>query len=80
MPISAWPNNSGSLISLPKITTSSSRKLRAEKNVDKLLPVPAVFILSKKGNIKFEYINPNYNQRMSAALLKAAAAAVYSEL
>ena len=50
------------------------------KNVDKLLPVPAIFILSKKGNIKFEYINPNYNQRMSPALLKAAAAAVYSEL
>lgn len=50
------------------------------KNVDKLLPVPAIFILSKKGTIKFEYINPNYNQRLSPALLKAAAAAVYSEL
>ena len=50
------------------------------KNVDMLLPVPSVFILNKKGNIRFEYINPNITQRLSPALLKAAAASLYEEL
>lgn len=50
------------------------------KNVDKLLPVPSVFILNRKGNIRFEYINPVITQRLSPALLKAAATALYPEL
>ncbi|TBO43601.1 peroxiredoxin family protein [Pedobacter kyonggii] len=50
------------------------------KNTDKLLPVPSVFILNKKGNILFEYINPNMTQRLSAPLLKAAAAALRQEI
>lgn len=50
------------------------------KNIDKLLPVPSVFILNRKGNIRFEYINPNITQRLSASLLKAAAASLYNEL
>ena len=50
------------------------------KNVDKLLPVPSVFILNKKGNILFEYINPDITQRLSAPLLKAAAAALREEI
>lgn len=50
------------------------------KNTDKLLPVPSVFILNKKGNILFEYINPNFMQRLSAPLLKAAAAALREEI
>lgn len=43
------------------------------KNLDKLLPVPSVFILNKAGEIAFEYINPNFKQRISASLMKAAA-------
>lgn len=50
------------------------------KNIDKLLPVPSVFILNKKGSILFEYINPNITQRLSAPLLKAAAAALREEI
>lgn len=50
------------------------------KNVDKLLPVPSVFILDKKGKILFEYINPDITQRLSAPLLKAAAAALREEI
>jgi peroxiredoxin len=50
------------------------------KNVDKLLPVPSVFIISKKGNIRFEYINVDFKQRINPDLLKAVAQAVYSEL
>ncbi|MCJ8345201.1 AhpC/TSA family protein [bacterium] len=34
------------------------------KNIHNLLPVPAVYILNKKGNIRFEYINPNISQRL----------------
>lgn len=49
-------------------------------NVDKLLPVPSVFILDKKGKILFEYINPDITQRLSAPLLKAAAEALHSEM
>ena len=43
------------------------------KNVDKLLPVPSVFILNKAGEIAFEYISPNFKQRISSSLMKAAA-------
>ncbi|MET4082648.1 peroxiredoxin [Pedobacter sp. UYP30] len=43
------------------------------RNVDKLLPVPSVFILNKVGEIAFEYINPNFKQRISSSLMKAAA-------
>jgi len=50
------------------------------KNVDKLLPVPSVFILNRKGRILFEYINPDITQRLSAPLMKAAAAALRSEI
>lgn len=50
------------------------------KNVNKLLPVPSVFILNRKGRILFEYINPDITQRLSAPLMKAAAAALRSEI
>ena len=35
------------------------------------LPVPSVFILNQQGEILFEYISPNYKQRMSKELLLA---------
>lgn len=35
------------------------------------LPVPAVFVLNTKGEILFEYINPNYKERMPGDLLLA---------
>jgi peroxiredoxin len=43
------------------------------KNVEKLLPVPAVFLVNQSGVIKFEYINPNFKERISSKLLMAAA-------
>lgn len=36
------------------------------------LPVPAVFVLGQDATILFEYISPNYKQRMSGELLIAA--------
>ncbi|MBT8220083.1 MAG: AhpC/TSA family protein [Bacteroidia bacterium] len=34
-----------------------------------LLPVPAVFVVDTHGTILFEYISPNYKQRMSGDML-----------
>lgn len=57
---------------LPKTTSGM--------NKDLLLPVPSVFILSKSGKIHYEYINPDFKQRLSPDLLKAVAATIYKEL
>lgn len=38
-----------------------------------LLPVPSLFIVDTQGLILFEYISPNYKQRIPAELLLAAA-------
>ena len=38
-----------------------------------VLPAPAVFILDKKGVVKFSYVNPNYKERLSPELLYQAA-------
>ncbi|WP_411973874.1 peroxiredoxin-like family protein [Sphingobacterium sp. Lzh-3] len=50
------------------------------KNTDMLLPVPSVFILDKTGKIKFEYIEPNFKERISPKLLQAVAGALYESL
>jgi len=39
--------------------------------VAEVLPVPTLMVIDKKGIILFEYINPNYKQRISAKLLLA---------
>jgi peroxiredoxin len=51
----------------------------AGKNVDKLLPVPSVFILDYRGAIQSEYINPDYKQRLGTDLLEAVATALQTE-
>ncbi len=46
----------------------------AKKTIGKtteVLPVPTVLVLNKKGEILFEYISPNYKQRISPELLLA---------
>jgi peroxiredoxin len=46
----------------------------AKKTVGKtteVLPVPTVLVLNTKGEILFEYISPNYKQRISPELLLA---------
>jgi len=64
----------------PKSYDTFLPKTSGGKNIDKLLPVPSVFILNTKGNIRFEYINPNITERLSPDLLKAAASTLYAEL
>lgn len=49
------------------------------KNAEKLLPVPSVFILDKKGVIQFEYINPDFKQRIGSVLLQSVASALVKE-
>lgn len=43
------------------------------------LPVPAVFVLNKEGEILFEYINPNYKKRLGEDLLLAVLKAIVAE-
>ncbi|MCS3800253.1 peroxiredoxin-like family protein [Niastella sp. OAS944] len=50
------------------------------KNLNKLLPVPSVFFISKKGNIRFEYINVDFKQRINADLLLSVAQKILNEL
>lgn len=64
----------------PAAYASMLPKSTGGKDTDLLLPVPAVFILDKKGAIRFEYINPDFKQRISASLLLAAADALYNDL
>jgi peroxiredoxin len=48
----------------------SSRLLEYSAGLNKgYLPVPSVFICDNDGTILFEYISPNYKERMSAKLL-----------
>ncbi|WP_018631130.1 hypothetical protein [Niabella aurantiaca] len=64
----------------PQQYTGMLSKSTGGKNKELLLPVPSVFILDRKGVIRFEYINPDFKQRISAPLLLAAEDALYSEL
>lgn len=50
------------------------------KNINLLLPVPAVFIVDKMGKINFEYINPNYKERINPKLLMSVAETLISDL
>ena len=43
-----------------------------------VLPVPSVFVVGTDGQIKFQYSNPDYRQRISGELLMAAAE-IYQE-
>ncbi|SFO90002.1 Peroxiredoxin [Chitinophaga sp. YR627] len=57
---------------LPKTTGGMDTEL--------LLPVPSVFILDKSGTIHFEYINPDFKQRLSPDLLKVVANSIRKDL
>lgn len=55
-------------------------KTTGGRNVDLLLPVPSVFILDKEGVIHFEYINPNFKQRLNPELLLTIARHIKKDL
>jgi len=60
----------------PKAYWDMLPKTSGGKDTELLLPVPSVFVLDKTGTIQFEYINPDFMQRLNPELLKAASAAV----
>ncbi|MEN5055779.1 peroxiredoxin-like family protein [Sphingobacterium kitahiroshimense] len=60
----------------PKAYWEMLTKTSDGKNVEMLLPVPSVFILDTTGTIQFEYINPDFRERLNTTLLKAAAASI----
>lgn len=64
----------------PKAYWGMLPKTTDGKDSDLLLPVPSVFILDKSGVIHFEYINPDFRQRLNPDLLKAAAASIKKDL
>jgi peroxiredoxin len=45
---------------------------------DWMLPVPAVFIADTRGRIRWEYVNPDYKERVHPDMLLTAAK-VYAE-
>ena len=49
-------------------------------NTDLLLPVPSIFILDREGVIRFEYINPDFKQRLSPKMLMAVSQSIQQDL
>lgn len=64
----------------PKAYEAFLPKTSGGKNKELLLPVPSVFILDKNGVIRFEYINPDFRQRLDPELLNAAVQALRGKL
>lgn len=64
----------------PKSYWEMLPKTTGGKNVDLLLPVPSVFILDREGVIHFEYINPDFKQRLNPELLLTVAKLMKKDL
>jgi len=64
----------------PKPYWEMLAKTTSGRDTDLLLPVPSVFILDKTGIIHFEYINPDFKQRLDPDLLKVVAATIKKDL
>ena len=55
-------------------------KSRTKMKATEVLPVPTVMVLNTKGEILFEYINPNYKVRLSEKLLLATLEALKEDI
>lgn len=54
--------------------------LEADSGYDHhLLPAPAVYIVNTEGIVRFNYVNPNYRERINGDVLLSAAKAYYEE-
>ncbi|MEQ8523706.1 peroxiredoxin-like family protein [Gracilimonas sp.] len=54
--------------------------LEADSGYDHhLLPAPAVYIVNTEGIVRFNYVNPNYRERINGDVLLSAAKAYYKE-
>jgi len=54
-------------------------ELTADSSERAVLPAPAIFILDEKGTVKFNYVNPDFSVRPSAALVLSAAKLVKTD-
>lgn len=50
----------------PRCLTKFFLKSRTKGEATNTLPVPAVYIVDKKGNIQYVHFDPNYKERLSA--------------
>jgi len=64
----------------PEVYRNMLSKTTGGLDTAQLLPVPSVFILDRTGTIHFEYINPDFRQRLSAELLTAVANSIRKDL
>jgi peroxiredoxin len=48
--------------------------------ISEIMPVPTVMILDEKGKILFEYINPNYQERISSEMVLTILKALKSDI
>lgn len=55
----------------PKMLKDFISSKEQKGKISEVMPVPTVMVLDKDGNILFEYINPNYKQRISSEMLLA---------
>lgn len=53
------------------LKSKTNISLKTKGKTTDFLPVPAVFVVNTEGEILFEYISPNYKQRLSPELLLA---------
>ena len=54
--------------------------LEADSGYDHhLLPAPAVYIINTEGIVRFNYVNPNYRERINGDVLLSAAKAYFEE-
>ena len=63
--------NIGIAFKAPEMLEGFALSQGQKGKITKVLPVPTVLIVNKEGEILFEYISPNYKQRISSEMLLA---------
>ncbi|GAB5556877.1 MAG: peroxiredoxin-like family protein [Schleiferiaceae bacterium] len=63
----------------PKRYSDMLNKAAGGNNPDAVLPVPSLFVVDANGVVLFEYVVPNYRQRMSSELLLNVLSALQTE-
>ncbi|MBV7441686.1 peroxiredoxin family protein [Weeksellaceae bacterium TAE3-ERU29] len=63
--------NLGIAFKAPEMLEGFALSQGQKGKITKVLPVPTVLVVNKEGDILFEYISPNYRQRISPEMLLA---------
>lgn len=66
-----WMQKIGIAFQTPMMLKGFIATQRQIGKTSEVMPVPSVFVVDAKMNIKFEYINPNYKERISGQMLLA---------